>query len=271
MHNFFRFQSICILAAAFVSCTVAGAHALPGPGGTAAAEDTITQPSVQQVATNAAAPHVLEPIRISAYALLMNGQYGAALQIFESEEPKNAETYNQIGIAAEHLYMMGKAKDNFEKALKLRPRFADAYNNLGTLYYSERNYKKAAKYYKESLHIDRRNACALSNMGTLYFSEKKYDKGIKAYREAFALDKNVFERQAANLMEQELSSKTSAELHFDIARIFAQSGMQQQAMIYLRKAVSEGFNDRTRLLNDSAFENVRTEPQFATLLRSMQG
>ena len=271
MLHYSRLGSTCFLTPAVILCALGVAGAASRPGEAIAAGDTIAPVVTQQGSMNPAGAPMPGQYRVSGYALLMSGQYVQALRIFEAIDPKTAETYNQIGIAAEHLKMPETAEKNYKMAIQMQPHFADAYNNLGTIYYSRNNYKQAAKFYKKALHIDHRNAYAMSNLGTLYFAEKKYDKGEKAYQRAFEVNKEVFETDPASMFETTGSPQVTAELHFYLARLFAQSGLQAEAMFYLEKAVNEGFNDKSRLLKDSSFSSVRTEPQFTRIVRNMQG
>ena len=44
------------------------------------------------------------------------------------------------------------------------------------------------------------------------------------------------------------------------------AGQQEQALLFLRKALDEGFNDRKRLQEDKEFSVLRSTPQFKDLL-----
>jgi tetratricopeptide (TPR) repeat protein len=258
------FNTTFVLTPVLLACAALVTYASPADDTIDTANATVTHRTVSQETQTTPAPHLVGTDRVSAYALLMNGQYAKALDVFDSVEPKTPEIYNMMGIAAEHLSMTRKARQSFEAALKMQPRYADADNNLGTLYYKAKDYKNAARYYKKCLHINHGSAVALSNLGTLYYSQKKYHK-------AFSLDRNVFAQQLWNMIDSSFSSAESAELHFDVARMLAQGDMPQQAMLYLQKAVSEGFHDRSRLLSEKAFTGLRTDPGFSRLLRDMQG
>jgi len=57
-----------------------------------------------------------------------------------------------------------------------------------------------------------------------------------------------------------------ARLDFCLAELFAQAGMQDRAIEFLRKAINEGFNDSKRLMQDPVFANLRKTAEFAQLM-----
>jgi tetratricopeptide (TPR) repeat protein len=207
--------------------------------------------------------------RVSGYALYTTGQYLAAISAFEAVEPKSAAIYNQMGIAAEHMYMLPKAEDSFRRAIQMDPKDAEAYNNLATVYQGQKAYGKAEKYYKKALKLESGNAVAEKNLGTLYFARKKYRDGEMAYSRALALDKNVFATTGA--VEVIGDQKNNADADFHLARMFAETGAESAALDYLQKAVAAGFSDRKRLLEDKAFAGLKGIPEFARLVGEMGG
>jgi tetratricopeptide (TPR) repeat protein len=228
------------------------------------AEDKAQSPANSQIAPAGAA-------KVSGYVLFMTGQYLAAIQAFEQSEPKSAMLYNQMGIAAEHMYMTAKAEDSFKRAIRMDPKGAEAYNNLATVYHGEKAYGKAEKYYKKALKLDGKNAVAEKNLGTLYFARRKYHEGELAYSRALALDKDVFARGGVGAIEVIGDSKNNADVDFHLARMFAETGEAGSAIDYLQKAVAAGFCDKKKLLEDKAFAGLKGIPEFARLVGEMGG
>ena len=260
MRSFCRFA----LWYAVFALAASGARA----SGSAASSANLAAPSgLPQTASQPVAATPAKPV--SGYSLLHAGRYLEAITAFEQTEPKTPVLYNQLGIAAEHMYMDAKARDSYERAIGLDPHYSEAYNNLGTLYYGEKNYGKAEKYYKRALRLNPSNAFAEDNLGTLYFSRRKFHKGELAYRRALALDKDIFEKSAVNAILTADDAKNKAEAHFHLARLFAQEDMDAAALDSLQKAIGEGFRDRKRLLKDEAFAELRTQPGFMKLVNEI--
>lgn len=101
--------------------------------------------------------------------------------------PDDKEVVNAIGI----IYLLkfedfGKAKDFFEKAIRIDKDFAEAYNNLGFAYEKLGKNKEAADAYKKALSnlLYRTPEKAYYNLGRLYYKEKRYDEAIEVYNQA---------------------------------------------------------------------------------------
>jgi hypothetical protein len=89
---------------------------------------------------------------------------------------------------------------------------------------------------------------------------------VKMYQKAFSIDQGVFDPNRAAMVEGGGSREQRVAINYYIAQTFAKAGNQDQALIFLRKAMDEGFNDRKRLIEDSDFAVLRTTPQFQKLL-----
>jgi hypothetical protein len=55
-------------------------------------------------------------------------------------------------------------------------------------------------------------------------------------------------------------------MDFCLAELYAQAGMKDQAIEYLRKALDAGFNDNKRLMQDQEFASIRKTAEFAQLM-----
>ena len=86
------------------------------------------------------------------------------------------------------------------------------------------------------------------------------------YQKAFSIDEEVFDPDQAKMVEGGGSREQRVAINYYIAETFASAGKQEQALLYLRKAMDEGFNDRKRLVEDKDFAVLRTTPQFQKLL-----
>jgi hypothetical protein len=54
-------------------------------------------------------------------------------------------------------------------------------------------------------------------------------------------------------------------MNYCFAQIYAQAGMNDLAIRYLQKAVSQGFHDKARLEQDQQFAGLHTMPEFQNL------
>jgi tetratricopeptide (TPR) repeat protein len=196
--------------------------------------------------------------------LMARGEYLAAVEAYR-EAPTDAQVLNKTGIAYHHLLAIDLAKQDYQKALLIRPNYPEAINNLGAVYFAERDYKKAISLYRKALELLPQSAVIAANLGTAYFARGKYEPGLAAYRRAFALDPTVF-TDSSQIISGPTSNHDRAHQDYCIAELFAQAGMQDRAIEYLRKAFDEGFTDRNKLMEDAVFAKLRQTAQFAQLM-----
>jgi tetratricopeptide (TPR) repeat protein len=223
----------------------------------------------QQPSTSAPAPQIpqLTPETI-ADLLVVHQKYLDAIAAYQKLNPKTALIYDKIGAAYEHMLMDDDAKASFERALKMNKKFAEAYNNLGTVYYHQKDYDKAEHLYKKAISLNKTDAAVYSNLGALYLARNKFRDGAEAYQRAFILDSNIFQKIAETGIPNNESIVDLANMNFCFAKIYAQAGMNNLAIEYLRKAIVEGFHDKVGLQQDQEFAGLRGMPEFQQLISS---
>lgn len=187
------------------------------------------------------------------------------------EGPKTAVLANKIGIAYHQLLDFRSAKKYYQLAIKRDRTYSEAVNNLGTIYYAQRSYGRAVNQYKKALKIAPNSASILSNLGTAYFARKKYDLAFAVYEQALALDPNVFERRGTTgVLLEERSVEERAKYHYYLAKTYAKAGVNDRALIYIRKALEEGFKDREKFEKEPEFAGLQNNPEFKKLMETEQ-
>lgn len=197
--------------------------------------------------------------------LMVRQQYVQAIEAYR-DAPMNAVLWNKLGIAYHHMLAFDEAKRDYEHALKLEPEYPEAINNLAAAYFAEKKYRKSIHLYRRALKLRPRSAVIAANLGTAYFAEGRFQSGIEEYQTAFALDPTVFGASNMATIEGGINAHDRARQDFCIAELFAQAGMRDHAIEYLRKALDEGFGDRSRIMQDSDFAQLRKTSQFAQLM-----
>ncbi len=220
-----------------------------------------------QAPNNSPAVETRTDAEMKADTLMSQGKYEAAIKAFAGAPQNSAQVCNKTGMAYHHLLNMSAAKSQYERALKLNPKYADAMNNLGTIYYAQKNYHTAEKLYKKAIKISPKNATIYGNLGTMYFVIGDNRKGSEAYRTAFALDPHIFERVKENGVGEAVAPHERAMMNYSLAKTYAEVGMNERALQYLRMAIGEGFNDRKKLMADKEFAALRETPEFGQLLQ----
>lgn len=198
--------------------------------------------------------------------MMIHQRYLAAIEAYQRAPHDSAVVWNKLGIAYQHMYALDMAKLQYEKSLELNPKYAAAINNLGTVYYGEHNYRKAEAYYRKALRLEPNCASFYSNLGTAFFADRNYKHGIQAYRKAFSIDPEVFIGDPLERVAEMGPAEEQATLNYALAQMYAQAGMADAAIHYLRMAFMDGFNDDKKLMTDNSFAALKKTQQFQLLM-----
>ena len=220
-------------------------------------------------AAAAAIPGSLTPLSPEKRAdiLMARKMYREAAETYKEGPLDSAVIQNKIGIAYHQMLQPDIARRYYEHAMKIDPKYPEAINNLGTIYYSKKSYRRAIKLYHRALKLAPESASIYSNLGTGYFARKSYKQAAEAYQKALSLDPDVFEHRSSwGVMLQERSVEERAKFHYYLAKTYAKAGMNDRALLYIRKALEEGFTERKKLMEDPEFVSIRKLPEFQELI-----
>lgn len=190
-----------------------------------------------------------------------------AYQVALSENPGNARIHNKLGISYHRMSMLGPAKRHYTQASALDRKYSEAMNNLGTIYLAERRYKRAQRTFENALKVSPDAATVYSNLGTALFSRRKYKDATKAYQKALELDPTIFEsgsRGGTSLQNRSVEER--AKYYYYLAQAFAESGQLERSVIYLRRAIEEGYGRALRANEDPKFRPLYEMPEFLALV-----
>ncbi len=197
--------------------------------------------------------------------------YREAVEMYKSGPPDSAVLANKTGIAYHQLLDLPNARKSYERAIKLNPDYAEAINNLGTIYYAAKSYRRSITQYKRALRLTPDSASIMSNLGMSYFARKNYELAFSTFQNALKLDPDVFEhRSSMGVLLQERSVDERAKFHYYLAKTCAKAGDVEHALMYIRKALEEGFKERNKFNQDPEFASMRENPEFKQILSAEQ-
>ena len=214
---------------------------------------------------SATAPSLSTETRGDIY--MARKMYREAIDMYRQGPPNSAVLANKIGIAFHQMSQLELARKNYARAVKLNPKYPEAINNLGTIYYAQKDYGRAIKCYKRALKLSQESASMYSNLGSAYFGRKDYKLATECYQHALQLDPDVFEHHSnfgTLMMERDVEER--ATFHLYMAKMYAKSGANERALIYLRKALEEGVKGREKIPSIPEFAALKTDPAFLQLL-----
>jgi tetratricopeptide (TPR) repeat protein len=189
--------------------------------------------------------------------------YRAAL----AKNPSSPTIYNKAGIVELLMQRYKEAGKDFERAIRLDHQYADAVNNLGVIDYEGRKYGRALKHYEKAIHLRPDSASFYSNQGAAYFGKKEFEKASAAYAKALQLDTDILERTSHNGVSAQLPSpEDRARFDYLIAKLCAARGDRDRSLLYLRRALEDGYKGINDVYKDPEFAGVRSDARFTALM-----
>lgn len=181
-------------------------------------------------------------------------------------EPNSAKLVNKLGISYHQLMLFNSARREYARAWKMDKTYSQALNNLGTVHHGQRRYRRAIRAYKGALQVSPYKASIYTNLGTSYFARRKFKDASRAYRKALELDPHVFETHGNfGTLLQERSVVNRGKYYYFMARAYAGAEMHDRAILYLRKALEEGYGGPKKIAGDAAFAGMHELPGFQRL------
>lgn len=188
-------------------------------------------------------------------------------QLALKTSPQSYMLYNKLGIAYHQQLQLELALRYYERAVRLNKKYSEAINNIGTIHYARGRYRSAVSQYRKALRLSPNSASIHSNLGTAYFARKKFKEASDHYLTAVKLDPEIFEhRSGVGSLLQERSVQDRARFHYYMAKTYASAGYFERALLYLRKALEEGFKERDKIVDEAEFTALRDNPEFQELL-----
>ena len=202
----------------------------------------------------AASDEAVEP-RIQGVELLKQGKIDQAIgPLLKAAElnPKDPDVRLNLAYAYDRQGRIDEAIVQYEKAIELSPRNSVAHNNLGVLYGKKGRYEEAVHEFEEAAGIDPTSTKASENLATA-----KKNQAIVQTRE----------RLLAEALSGAKAHPTSPIHAYKLARFYAFYGNRDQAIEWLERALTLGFNDLGYVKVDTALESLRDDPDYRWLVR----
>jgi Tfp pilus assembly protein PilF len=117
---------------------------------------------------------------------LLENRYSEAvseLSMAVSLDPKLTEAHNLLGVAYDKKGFADRARESFERAVKMQED-ADTLNNLGFSLYQNGNYRAAVDRLKRAAKLAPADERILNNLGLAYCRLGKIDEAYKAFARA---------------------------------------------------------------------------------------
>ncbi len=191
--------------------------------------------------------------------------YRAALE--KTPKKERSVLYNKCGITELQLSRFDDAQKDFVNAIKRDKKNSEAVNNLGVTYFFRHDFKKAITIYKKAIDLNPTSAAFHSNLGRAYFAHKQYDDAGQEYAKALEIDPDIFTRESSAGMVARMPQEKGL-LSFVLAKLLAQHGKIDESILYLRRAMDEGYKEFDKVYSEPEFAKVVKDPRFTEMINA---
>jgi tetratricopeptide (TPR) repeat protein len=150
-------------------------------------------------------------------------QAEASFRLALRDNPTSAEAFYGIGSVLLKQEKLSEARENFERAAKLRGAYPDtlpdAWNNIGLIATREGRTAEAIPYFQEALRLSPDHLIALDNLGNAYRHEKQWEEARKVLERAVEV------------------GPEDPEANYSLGMVFAQLDDSDRAYEFLQRAL----------------------------------
>ena len=109
------------------------------------------------------------------------------IKILLKKYPTVAYLHNLLGLLLKNQNKIVEAEKSFAEAIVMNPKFGMAYNNLGNICYKKDN-KKAKEYYEKALKLEPKSVEILNNLANYFKKNNKIEESIKYFNQSLEIN-----------------------------------------------------------------------------------
>jgi len=179
---------------------------------------------------------------------------------------------NKIGLTQLEMKNFHLAEVSFRSAIKLNKKNAEVWNNLGAVQFIGGSASSAISSYKRAIKLNKHEAVYHANLATAYFDTKNFDGARKELAVAMKLDPSVFNRKegTGGLEARVLSSEERARFSYEMAKLYAQNGIEDQMLHSLAMASEAGMDLNRELRKDPILGKYLTDPRVLVIIQNAE-
>jgi tetratricopeptide (TPR) repeat protein len=179
---------------------------------------------------------------------------------------------NRLGLTEMEMKNFQLAHAYFQQAVKLNKKSPEAWNNLGASEFVAGATLSAISDYKKAIKLDKHSAVYHSNLASAYFDTKNFKGARKELAAALKIDPTIFSRKEAGggLEAHVLSSQDRARFSFEMAKLYAQNGVEDQMLHSLAMAAEAGMDLAHELRRDPVLGKYLADPRVALIIHNAE-
>lgn len=176
---------------------------------------------------------------------------------------------NKMGVTELELRRPVQARAYFQRVVKIKKKDSEGWNNLGAIEYLEGHFGSAISDYKRAIKLDKEAASYHSNLATAYFDKKDFESARKEYEIALKLDPDMLQHHGtAGTTTRMLSPEDHARFCYELARLYASRGDEQNMLHFLTMASESGFDVLHEMGSDNVLGKYRKDPRVLLLVKN---
>ena len=179
---------------------------------------------------------------------------------------------NKLGLTELEMKNVELARSYFQRVVKLDRKDGEAWNNLGAVEFVDGQPLTAISHYKRAIKLQKHEAVYHANLATAYFGVKDYSSARRELMEALKIDPQVFDRQEGNggVAAHVLSSADRARFSFEMARMYARDGLEEQMLHSLAMASEAGMDVQREMRKDPVLAKFELDPRVVVLVHNAE-
>jgi tetratricopeptide (TPR) repeat protein len=183
-----------------------------------------------------------------------------------------APLLNKLGLAELELRNVELARAYFQRAVKISRNDPEAWNNLGAVEYVDGANEDAVSDYKHAIKLDKHQAVYHANLSTAYFGRKDYKGARREMVAALKIDPLIFDKEPSGggIAAHVLTSEDRARFCFEMAKIYAQDGQEEQMLHSLAMASEAGMDVQREMRKDTVLAKYEIDPRVVVLVHNAE-
>ena len=179
---------------------------------------------------------------------------------------------NKMGLSQLEMKNFQLAEALFNHAVKVNKKNAEAWNNLGAAQFIDGNASRSISSYKKAIKLDHHAAVYHANLATAYFETKNFNGARKELTAAMKLDPEIFNRKegAGGLEAHVLSSEDRARFAYEMAKLYAENGLEQQMLHSLAQASEAGMDLQREMRKDAVLSKYLSDKRVVILIQNAE-
>lgn len=178
---------------------------------------------------------------------------------------------NKLGLTQLEMKNVQLARAYFQRVVKMSRKDAQAWNNLGAVEFLNGMPGSAVSDYKRAIKLDKHQAVFHANLATAYFGTRDFRAAQRELAAALKLDPQVFDQQGiGGVAVHVLSSEDRARFCFEMAKLYAQNGLEDQMLHELATASEAGMDVQREMRHDAVLGKFEMDPRVLVLVHNAQ-